>query len=566
MTNVFTMVLISSLFTGMVMLVMCASDKKLGARISPKKRTLAATLTLFLQPVMLAVATALSLASDIFGKVEETATEAVTTVTDTGVIDSFVAPVTTTTTTAVQDSSAVGVTTGIALPDFDMVMKILTCLWLAGVAVTALYKIVSYLRFVRNLKKSLTPCDCGTQIPAFTSPQAGTPFLMGFFRAKIILPEKQMDEEELRLAVRHEMIHHGRHDIQKKFFAEMLKCLNWFNPAFYVFASKLSELSELAVDEILSSELDYTGRKTYGGLLLKFASAKEEPVLCTDLSKGAKSLAERLELIVSDEKPKPTKGEKIALGVLTAATLAVIGISVSLCMTAVPTVVTGLEIDSGDSDNVIKIDLSNEHFVEAPTTIEDGPENPLLDADYTGCSVYVERWIYGFFDEPVLLDDDSAENIISIIESMDLDRLPIEINTDELAAGESTASLYTIVLVDGTEHSVGEIWTYYNISYTERVDCSCLIIDGYFYLMSDEGSELLSEFRQSWLEQYKYDLAVNTICRNEYKYNIVHSIFEYQYEETKQEMIDSGVIESEEEYYEILAGIDDVTKYVVPGT
>ncbi len=563
MRDIFALILISSVFTGAVMLLLCVYDKRLGNHLSPKRRTTAASLTLLLQPLMLALSTALSFVADIFDTAGETVADSEVAAV---IIDSFIAPVTITevTTSAIQEST-VGVTVSYS-PDFGLIFGILTCLWLAGVLATALYKIVSYLRFVHNLKKSLTPCDCGAPVPAFTSPQARTPFLMGFFRAKIILPEKQMDGEELRLAVRHEMIHHKRHDIQKKFFTEMLKCLNWFNPVFYVFAGKLSELSELAVDEILSSELDYTGRKAYGGLLLKFASAKEEPVLCTDLSKGAKSLAERLELIVSDEKPNPTKGEKIALGVLTAVILAVIGISVSLCMTAVPTVVTGLEIDSGNADEIIRIDLSNEHFVEAPTFIEDGPENPLLDADFTGCSVYVERWIYGFFDEPVLLDDDSAENIISIIGSMDLDRLPIEVNTDELAAGESTASLYTIVMADGTEHSIGEISTYYNISYTEEVDCSCLIIDGYFYLMSDEGSELLSEFRQSWLEQYKYDLAVNAICRNEYKYNIVHSIFEYQYEETKQEMIDNGVIESEDEYYEILAGIDDVTKYVVPET
>ncbi len=556
MANIFILMLMSSIFTGLIMLIFCVSDKKFGIKLLPKRRTLAATLMLALQPLMLAVATALSFASDIFGTTEKVATK----VTDTGIMDTAVASVTATEATATVDSTVSAMVS--YAPDFGMILNILACLWLVGVAITAVYKIVSYLSFIHSLKKSLSSSDVEAKVPVFTSPMASSPFLMGFFRARIILPDEPMDGEELDLAVRHELTHHKRHDIQKKFVAEMLKCLNWFNPAFYVFANKLSELSELTVDEILSSDLDYTGRKAYGGLLLRFASQKQESILCTDLSKAAKSLAERLEFIMSGEKPEPTKGEKIALGILSAVTLAVIGVSVAFCMTAVPE----LEIESGNSDDVIKIDLSGEYFIAAPTTIEDGPENPLLDADFTGCYVYVERWIYGFFDEPALLDDDSAENIISIIESMDLDRLPSEIDIEGFA-GYSTASLYTIVMADGTEHGVGEVSAYYHISPTETTDYSCLIIDGYFYLMSDEGSKLMTEFRQSWLEQYKYDKAVNSISRNEYKYNVVHSIGEWEYERNKQDIIDnSGIIDSEEEYYEILAGIDDVTKYVVPGT
>ncbi len=551
MRDVFVLILISSLFTGLVMLLLCTYDKSLGKHLSPRKRTTAATMTLALQPAMLLLATALSVVPTVESTAESTAIGTFT--------GNFSAGIAISETATAVNNGATAASTGFSLPDFGIVLGVLTLVWLIGIAVTALYKIVSYLRFNHNLKKSLTKCDFDAPVQVFTSPEASSPFLMGFFRSRIILPEKQMEREELELAIRHELIHHKRHDIQKKFWAELLKCINWFNPAFYVFASKLSELSELTVDEILSSDLDYTGRKAYGGLLLKFASSQQESILCTDLCKAAKSLAERLELIMEDEKRKTTKGEKIALGILSAVTLAVIGISVGFCMTAVPE----LEIGSTDEDEIIKIDLSGEYFINAPTTIEDGPENPLLDADFTSCSVYVERWVYGFFDEPALLDDESAKNIISIIESMELDRLPIDFNVDEIPAGASTASLYTIVMADGIEHNVGEISTDYNISYTETVDYSCLIVDGYFYLMSDESSKLLSEFRQSWLEQYLHDTAVNGISYNEYKYNLVHSIGEWEYKRNMQDMIDGGIIESEEEYYEILAGIDDITKYVV---
>ncbi len=391
MRDIFALILISSIFTGAVMLLLSAYDKRLGKHLSPRKRATVGTLALSLQPTILASAAAFSRIPTIEVTSEVTASTATLSFAQTAISE---------TASSVQAEVA-SASPAFSLPDFEIIFGVLALLWLAGVAITALYKIVSYLRFTRTLEKSLTPFDYEAEIPVYTSLKAISPFLIGFFRSRIILPEKPMEKGELDLAIRHELIHRERHDIQKKFFAEMLKCLNWFNPAFYVFANKLSELSELTVDEILSSDLDHTERKAYGGLLLKFASQKQESVLCTDLSKGAKSLSERLELIMSDEKPKPTKGEKLALGILSACTRAVIGVSVAFCMTAVPEV----EIDSGSSDEIIKIDLSNEHI---ETYKLDSPVNPLPDADFSGSIVFIHRYGWGGVTDQIIMDDEDT--------------------------------------------------------------------------------------------------------------------------------------------------------------
>ncbi|MCD7784359.1 MAG: M56 family metallopeptidase [Oscillospiraceae bacterium] len=325
MREVFTLVLISSLFTGFIMLLLCTYDLHLGKNLSPKKRTTAADLTLALQPAMLLLAIMFSMVPTH---------EVATGISTSTVIDGFTVPVTVAeVSTAVDNTVGVTVSYGI---DFGIVFGIFTLTWLVGVAETALYKIVSYLRFVHNLKKSLAKCDYDAPVTVFTSPKATSPFLMGFFRAKIILPDKPMDEAELELAIKHELIHHKRHDIQKKFWMELLKCVNWFNPAFYVFAKKLSELSELTVDEILSSDLDHTQRKAYGGLLLKFALAGTGSVFCSELSHAASNLAARLEVIMNENRSKTTRKEKIALATLAVVVVAVVGLSIGICAAAMP--------------------------------------------------------------------------------------------------------------------------------------------------------------------------------------------------------------------------------------
>ena len=434
MRDIFALILISSVFTGAVMLLLCVYDKRLGNHLSPRKRTTAASLTLLLQPLMLALATALSFVADIFDTAGETAANSDVTAV---FIDSFIAPVTITevTTAAIQDGT-VGVTVSYSL-DFGLIFGILTCLWLAGVLATALYKIVSYLRFVHNLKKSLSPCECGTPIPAFTSPQAGTPFLMGFFRAKIILPEKQMDEAELELAIKHEMIHHKRHDIQKKFFAEMLKCLNWFNPAFYVFAGKLSELSELAVDEILSSELDHTGRKAYGGLLLKFASTGTGNALCSGLSRAASNLAARLEVIMTEGKRKVTKGEKIALATLAVVVVAVVGLSIGICAAAMP---------EGEETTDITTVVPNDEIVFVQE--EQGVGQRVIEIDE---SKTIES--YAIEQDPV----DGFSKISDVGEKLDEDEIDGDIPTRAVYALSLTGSGDDIFSISDIAYTNGQV-------------------------------------------------------------------------------------------------------------
>ena len=110
-------------------------------------------------------------------------------------------------------------------------MNILTWVWLAGVTVFSLHKLVRHRRFVRRLFRNAKPLElpwhglaaecaatAGLRIapPLLTVPGSGTPFLCGLCRPRLILPSATLEAltlSEARHVLLHEMLHIRRRDL-----------------------------------------------------------------------------------------------------------------------------------------------------------------------------------------------------------------------------------------------------------------------------------------------------------------------------------------------------------------
>lgn len=190
----------------------------------------------------------------------------------------------------------------------------------------------------------------------------------------------------------------------------------------------------------------------------------------------------------------------------------------------------------------------------APYTIE-SPANPLIGADFDGCSVYVTHNFYGY-DEPTLLDKEQTASIVELIQEMEIDELP-SVVWSVVPDGDYWGDEYILVLSSGTKYALGSGSASLPDEYGG--DVSFLIIDGYYYVTQSN----VYAFEEVWRETYIHDEIVSKICYNEYKFNIVCSIAEWEYERNIQNIVEAySSVESEEDYYEILFDIDDVTKYV----
>ena len=132
------------------------------------------------------------------------------------------------------------------------------------------------------------------------SPATKTPLAIGLFKSRVVLPEKEYTEDELRLIFRHELIHIVRHDSMTKLFLLTCRALCWFWPFAWKAADDAAEEMELSCDEVALRDQDTEVKKEYGRLILTTASDAAGFTTC--LSASAESISHRLQRIFEDKK------------------------------------------------------------------------------------------------------------------------------------------------------------------------------------------------------------------------------------------------------------------------
>lgn len=75
-----------------------------------------------------------------------------------------------------------------------------------------------------------------------------TPMLMGLWRPCILLPEVELEEQQLRYVLLHELSHRRRRDLWLKFLLLVAKAVHWFNPLVWWMARRASADIEVACD------------------------------------------------------------------------------------------------------------------------------------------------------------------------------------------------------------------------------------------------------------------------------------------------------------------------------
>ncbi len=191
--------------------------------------------------------------------------------------------------------------------------------WAIGFVGVLGHGVVSHLRFRRQVLQPSRPVTdeailelwAREQLDAnfakvpyrlVISPAVTTPVTIGFFRRsiRVVLPERHYAPEDLRLILRHELIHISREDAGNKFFLRFCCAFCWFNPLMWVAMSRCAQDLELSCDETVLLESDDATRRRYADLLLTTAGDARGFTSC--LSASAESLRYRLKNVVQPRK------------------------------------------------------------------------------------------------------------------------------------------------------------------------------------------------------------------------------------------------------------------------
>lgn len=207
------------------------------------------------------------------------------------------------------------------LPDFPAIGACLFFLWAVPGLMLFVRKVTVYQAFTRCTRAAntevsdltvlnlLSECEeklhIRGRVELYRNGLIGSPVMTGFFRPKIILPDKKIAADNLTYVFTHELLHYKRKDMFYKWFVQIALCVHWFNPFLYLLAKEINRTCELSCDELVISRMDDKAKAAYGDALLSFLKADNgygSSLASVTLTEGARQLKERLGAIMEIKK------------------------------------------------------------------------------------------------------------------------------------------------------------------------------------------------------------------------------------------------------------------------
>ena len=173
---------------------------------------------------------------------------------------------------------------------------LLSCIWVAGMAVMALYALVSY-GWIKGRVATATLLRDNIRQSEFVD----SPFVLGIFRPVIYLPY-QVEPEDLEYVIAHEQAHIRRKDHWWKPLGFLLLCVYWFNPLLWVAYVLLCRDIEGACDEKVIREMGLEDRRGYSTALLN-CSVRRRSIAACPLAFGEVGVKERVKSVMHYKRP-----------------------------------------------------------------------------------------------------------------------------------------------------------------------------------------------------------------------------------------------------------------------
>lgn len=180
--------------------------------------------------------------------------------------------------------------------------EILAFIWAAVVLLLIAAKIANYARFIRKMKKSAKETYLKDGVKVYECGGVFSPFAAGLIKRAVFMPK--LGEEEKNYALRHETEHIRRGDVYIKWFATIIKCVHWFNPAVYFAARKIDAECEISCDEAAVSGMSREEREKYVETILSIAEgcAKKRYPLSANMTGKGKILKRRIDVMKNERK------------------------------------------------------------------------------------------------------------------------------------------------------------------------------------------------------------------------------------------------------------------------
>ncbi|HZK84208.1 MAG TPA: M56 family metallopeptidase [Desulfosporosinus sp.] len=185
---------------------------------------------------------------------------------------------------------------GAGVNPMQIVIAILSIVWVVGVAVLSLYSVISYLKVINKVKTSTLVRD-----NIFETDRIVTPFVCGFKKPKIYIPT-DISQNELSYILAHERVHIKRLDYLIKPFAFLVLSVHWFNPLMWFSFFLMSKDLEMSCDESVLKSFGAETRANYSHSLLALATGQRQLLSGSPLAFGESNAKARIKNILNYKK------------------------------------------------------------------------------------------------------------------------------------------------------------------------------------------------------------------------------------------------------------------------
>ena len=297
-------------------------------------------------------------------------------------------------------------------------------IWSVFALVLFVRKITIYQGFIQYIKAGSTEVsdiktlnllsDCEeklnikTRVELSRNPLIASPIMIGFFRARIVLPACELDDKELSYIFVHELIHYKQRDMFYKWLIQIVVCAHWFNPFVYLLEKEVNKSCELSCDEKVISILDDKARREYGDTLISFLQSNnlyKSSLASVTLTEGAEQLKERLGAIM--------KFKKKSKGII--AITAIFSVLVCVCFfvtgayAASPATNNNLVLKDNGKPNEVSIKTESDRNIKETENKTEKTENQY-SPEYAQHGITVTDGIYYYHGERVRIFMDLRMN------------------------------------------------------------------------------------------------------------------------------------------------------------
>lgn len=150
----------------------------------------------------------------------------------------------------------------------DLLLRIASGIWFAGVLGMTLYSILTLTRLKKKLKTASRERD-----NIYITETISTPFVIGLIQPRIYLPST-LGRDEMRYILLHEQIHLKRGDHIVKIVSFIALCLHWFNPLVWAAFFLSGKDMEMSCDETVIRKIGSGVKKEYTTSLLCLSTGK----------------------------------------------------------------------------------------------------------------------------------------------------------------------------------------------------------------------------------------------------------------------------------------------------